>query len=187
MRGGRILWGQIAVVFTIVVVTTWTATQWTAWRLGFQAQLGNPWFELAGWPIYYPPALIWWWYAFDAYAPTVFVEGDIIRNMHKALKADGMERDPMTFQPHDAAPEAPIVGRVVDKYLTDEMGENLTMVVDGIDGRTHHVPGIDPARVEDMPNARLEIVADAGHFLPEDAPEFLAELIVKFTTPSQGA
>src|SRR3546814_4843855 len=24
--------------------------------------------------------------------------GDIIRNMHKALKADGLERDPMTFQ-----------------------------------------------------------------------------------------
>jgi type IV secretion system protein VirD4 len=63
------------VVFTIVVVTTWAATQWTAWRLGFQSQLGNPWFELAGWPIYYPPALFWWWYAFDAYAPSIFVEG----------------------------------------------------------------------------------------------------------------
>jgi type IV secretion system protein VirD4 len=78
MRGGRILWGQIAVVFTIILVTTWTATQWTAWRLGFQAQLGNPWFELAGWPIYYPPALAWWWYAFDAYAPSIFVEGGVI-------------------------------------------------------------------------------------------------------------
>ena len=77
MRGGRILWGQIAVVFTIVLVTTWGATQWTAWRLGFQAQLGNPWFELAGWPIYYPPALAWWWYAFDAYAPSIFVEGGV--------------------------------------------------------------------------------------------------------------
>jgi type IV secretory pathway VirD2 relaxase len=27
--------------------------------------------------------------------------GDIIRNIHKALKADGLERDPMTFQIHD--------------------------------------------------------------------------------------
>ncbi|HGM6509474.1 TPA: conjugal transfer protein TraG [Pseudomonas aeruginosa] len=78
MRGGRILWGQIAVVFTIVLVMTWAATQWAAWRLGFQAQLGNPWFELAGWPIYYPPALFWWWYAFDAYAPSIFVEGGVI-------------------------------------------------------------------------------------------------------------
>lgn len=85
--------------------------------------------------------------------------GDIIRNMHKALKADGQERDPMTFQLHDAAPATPIVGRVVDKYLTDEMGENLTLVVDGVDGRTHHLPGIDPARVED---ARIGNIIEVG-------------------------
>ncbi|MDR6190333.1 type IV secretory pathway VirD2 relaxase [Agrobacterium pusense] len=85
--------------------------------------------------------------------------GDIIRNMHKALKADGLERDSMTFQIHDAAPEVPIVGRVVDKYLTDELGENLTIVVDGIDGRTHHLAGIDPARVED---ARIGSVIEIG-------------------------
>nr|WP_312165175.1 conjugal transfer protein TraG [Brevundimonas diminuta] len=78
MRGGRILWGQIAVVFTIVLVTTWAATQWTAFRLGFQPQLGAPWFELAGLPVYYPPAFFWWWFSFDAYAPAIFVEGGII-------------------------------------------------------------------------------------------------------------
>ena len=78
MRGGRILWGQIAVVFTIVLVMTWAATQWVAFRLGFQSQLGNPWFELAGWPIYYPPAFLWWWFSFDAYAPAIFTEGGII-------------------------------------------------------------------------------------------------------------
>ncbi|BCH24959.1 hypothetical protein MesoLjLb_47440 [Mesorhizobium sp. L-8-3] len=85
--------------------------------------------------------------------------GDIIRNMHKALKADGTERDPMTFQIHDAAPEVPITGRVVDKYLTDELGENLTVAVDGIDGRTHYVAGLDPARVED---ARIGSVVEIG-------------------------
>ena len=85
--------------------------------------------------------------------------GDIIRNMHKALKADGLERDPMTFQIHDRAPEVPIVGRVVDKYLTDELGDNLTVVVDGIDGRTHHVAGIDAARVAD---ARIGSVVEIG-------------------------
>ncbi len=78
MRGGRILWGQIAVVLTIVFVMLWAATQWTAWRLGFQAQLGTPWFELAGWPVYYPPAFFWWWFSFDAYAPAIFTEGGII-------------------------------------------------------------------------------------------------------------
>jgi type IV secretion system protein VirD4 len=51
----------------------WTATQWTAWRLGYQPQLGQPWFEVArGIPIYVPPAFFWWWFFFDAYAPDVF-------------------------------------------------------------------------------------------------------------------
>ncbi|MGE0459621.1 MAG: conjugal transfer protein TraG [Bauldia sp.] len=78
MSATKILWGQITTVFLIVLFTTWAATQWTAWRLGFQPQLGQPWFELAGWPIYYPPAFFWWWYFYDAYAPPIFVEGAYI-------------------------------------------------------------------------------------------------------------
>ncbi|MER8942827.1 conjugal transfer protein TraG [Mesorhizobium sp. M0915] len=78
MSATKILWGQITVVFLIVLVTTWSATQWTAWRLGFQPQLGTPWFELAGVPLYYPAAFFWWWYFYDAYAPPIFVEGAFI-------------------------------------------------------------------------------------------------------------
>ncbi|RUW46524.1 conjugal transfer protein TraG [Mesorhizobium sp. M1A.F.Ca.ET.072.01.1.1] len=78
MSATKILWGQILTVFLIVLSTTWMATQWTAWRLGFQAGLGPPWFELAGLPVYYPPALFWWWYFYDAYAPNLFVEGGLI-------------------------------------------------------------------------------------------------------------
>ncbi len=78
MNATKILWGQIITVCMIVVMTTWAATQWTAWRLGFQTQLGTPWFEAAGWPVYYPPAFFWWWYAYDAYAPSIFVEGAVI-------------------------------------------------------------------------------------------------------------
>ena len=78
MSATKILWGQIIVVCLIVLFTTWGATQWTAWRLGFQPQLGAPWFELAGMPFYYPPAFFWWWYFFDAYAPHIFVQGACI-------------------------------------------------------------------------------------------------------------
>ena len=78
MQATKILWGQIIVVSLIVLSTTWAATQWTALRLGFQPQLGAPWFELFGWPIYYPPSFFWWWYAYDAYAPPIFIEGAII-------------------------------------------------------------------------------------------------------------
>lgn len=85
--------------------------------------------------------------------------GDIIRTMQKALRADGAERDPMSFQIHDGTPTTPIVGRIIDKHLSDELGENLTLLVDGIDGRTHHVSGVDPARVED---ARIGSVIEIG-------------------------
>ena len=78
MTATKILWGQILTVFAIVLTTTWSATQWTAWRLGFQAQLGTPWFDLAGLSVYPPPAFFWWWYFYDAYAPRIFVEGALI-------------------------------------------------------------------------------------------------------------
>ncbi len=74
----RILWGQIFIVTLIVLTFVWGGTQWVAWRLGFQSQLGPPWFELFGWPVYLPPSLAWWWFSFDAYAPHIFVEGGII-------------------------------------------------------------------------------------------------------------
>jgi len=79
MSATRILWGQILIVLAIVLATMWAATQWVAWKLGFQAQLGHPWFELIpGVPIYLPPSFFWWWFAYDAYAPDVFVEGATI-------------------------------------------------------------------------------------------------------------
>jgi type IV secretion system protein VirD4 len=79
MTTTKILWGQITLVCLIVLITTWAATQWVAWKLGYQAQLGPPWFELGpGRPVYVPPAFFWWWYAYDAYAPRVFVEGACI-------------------------------------------------------------------------------------------------------------
>jgi 2-hydroxymuconate-semialdehyde hydrolase len=36
-----------------------------------------------------------------------------------------------------------------------------------------------------MRHARLEVIDDAGHFLPEDEPEKLADLIADFTAPSE--
>ncbi len=78
MSATKILWGQVITVFLIVLVTMWAATEWTAWRLGFQPELGRPWFELMHFPFYLPPAFLWWWFAYDAYAPSIFVEGAYI-------------------------------------------------------------------------------------------------------------
>jgi len=78
MSATKILWGQITIVFLIILATTWGATQYVAWSLGYQAQLGPPWFVLFGMPVYYPPALFWWWYFYEAYAPPIFATGGII-------------------------------------------------------------------------------------------------------------
>ena len=72
MTPTKVLIGQIAIVFAVAIGTMWFATQWAAWRLGFQPQLGEPWFAIAGHPLYRPWSLFGWWYAYDAYAPAVF-------------------------------------------------------------------------------------------------------------------
>ncbi|ADV14621.1 type IV secretory pathway, VirD4 component [Mesorhizobium australicum WSM2073] len=72
MTPTKLLIGQIVVVFAIVMLGVWTATQWCAHMLGHQPPLGAPWFVAAGWPIYKPWKLFEWWYHFDAYAPEVF-------------------------------------------------------------------------------------------------------------------
>jgi type IV secretion system protein VirD4 len=59
----------------VVLAFLWAATEWTAWRLAFQPQLGLPWFMVGRWPIYQPLALFIWWFKFDAYAPKIFLQG----------------------------------------------------------------------------------------------------------------
>ncbi|NNA46906.1 conjugal transfer protein TraG [Pseudomonas lactis] len=78
MQGTNVLFGQIAVVFGIVIAGVWSATQWTAAALGYQLRLGLPWFDFFGTPIYYPWKLFEWWFFFDAYASHVFDIGGAI-------------------------------------------------------------------------------------------------------------
>ena len=78
MSATKILWGQIVLVALIVLFTTWGATQYVAFALGFQEELGDPWFTFAGMPVYYPPTYFLWWFSFDAYAPEVFLKGAVI-------------------------------------------------------------------------------------------------------------
>ena len=78
MTPTKLLIGQIVLVFAIVLLGIWCATQWTAYELGYQSRLGPPWFLIAGWPVYRPWRFFEWWYAFDAYAPALFDRGGLI-------------------------------------------------------------------------------------------------------------
>lgn len=78
MTAAKILWGQVLAVVFIILASVWAATQWTAGALGFQPELGNPWFGVFGYPVYRPYDLFWWWFSYDAYAPHVFNKGGMI-------------------------------------------------------------------------------------------------------------
>lgn len=72
MTPTRLLIGQILIVFAIIVVSVWAASEWAAFMLNFQPRLGEPWFSIANLPIYRPWSLFPWWFHYEAYAPAVF-------------------------------------------------------------------------------------------------------------------
>lgn len=72
MTPTKLLIGQILVVFAIVILGVWAATQWAAAMLDYQPRLGAPWLIVFGHPVYRPWALFRWWYSYEAYAPHVF-------------------------------------------------------------------------------------------------------------------
>src|SRR5579859_5891850 len=78
MSATKILWGQLLLVSVVVLAFLWAATEWTAWRLAFQPQIGPAWFMIEHWPVYQPFAFFIWWFKFDAYAPRIFIEGGCI-------------------------------------------------------------------------------------------------------------
>ena len=71
--------------------------------------------------------------------------GDIIRTMGNALQDHGRQRALDSYEIVNGAPARPIVGRLLDKGLHDELTGTAYVVIDGTDGRTHHVrlPGLE--------------------------------------------
>lgn len=69
----------------------------------------------------------------------VAVRGDIIKTMHRALSRRGGRFDPSALALHDGVPEGAIIGRLVERGLHDELAGNAYAIVDGADGRTHHI------------------------------------------------
>lgn len=147
MAGTKILWGQVVVVTLIAVTAVWAATQYVAWCLGYQTQLGPPWFELSEWPIYCPPNFFWWWYFYDAYAPGVFFRGALIASSGGVLPiavAIGMSvwraRETKRVETYGSArwadaeeirakglldPDGVVLGRFHQKYLRHDGPEHV--------------------------------------------------------------
>jgi type IV secretory pathway VirD2 relaxase len=65
--------------------------------------------------------------------------GDIIKRMHRALTERGIERASSSYVLAAERLDQPVVGRLVARGLDDELKSSAYAVVDGVDGRTHHV------------------------------------------------
>ena len=65
--------------------------------------------------------------------------GDIIKRMHRALTERGIERGSASYVLAAETLDTPIIGRLVDRGLDDELKGTAYAVIDGVDGRTHHI------------------------------------------------
>jgi type IV secretory pathway VirD2 relaxase len=73
--------------------------------------------------------------------------GDIIKRIHRGLSERGIERGAASYVLAGESLDDPVVGRLVARGLDDELKGTAYAVVDGADGRTHHIklPDLDAA------------------------------------------
>ncbi|SMH29681.1 relaxase/mobilization nuclease domain-containing protein [Mesorhizobium australicum] len=65
--------------------------------------------------------------------------GDIIKRMHRALSERGIDRGAASFVLAGESIDQPVIGRLVERGLDDELNGTAYAVIEGVDGRTHHV------------------------------------------------
>jgi Protein of unknown function (DUF3363) len=83
--------------------------------------------------------------------------------MHRALESEGLaeNRHPSRYVLHREDATERIIGRVLDKGLGgDEMGERVRLVIDGVDGRVHHLE-MDAARAEEVGRGMIVVAGSA--------------------------
>ncbi|RWB28915.1 MAG: DUF3363 domain-containing protein [Mesorhizobium sp.] len=84
--------------------------------------------------------------------------GDIIKRMHRALTERGIERGSASYVLAAESLDIPVIGRMVERGLDDELKGTAYAVVDGVDGRTHHIrlPHLDAAG-DSLPGSIVEL------------------------------
>ena len=65
--------------------------------------------------------------------------GDIIKRIHRGLAEQRIERSVVDFEVDNEGTAQPVIGRLVARGLDDELKGTAYAVIDGLDGRAHHV------------------------------------------------
>ena len=85
------------------------------------------------------------------------IRGDIIKTMHRALADAGREPDATGFALHGDGSADQVLGRLVARGLHDELKGSAYAIVEGVDGRTHHLQFSDLEMTGDaLPGAIVE-------------------------------
>ena len=77
--------------------------------------------------------------------------GDIIARLHDALGAEAATRGTVGLVPDGPTEGESILGRLAARGLDDELTGSAFVVIDGVDGRTHHVALADLDAASDAP------------------------------------
>ncbi len=67
------------------------------------------------------------------------IRGDIIKTMHRAMTGAGQGPDVTGFALHGDDAAEPVLGRLVARGLHDELKGTAYVIIEGVDGRTHHL------------------------------------------------
>lgn len=82
------------------------------------------------------------WFLDENAEPTLRALGernDIIKRIHRGLTEQGWQRGTSGFDLAGEDAATPIIGRLVARGLDDELRGSAFAVIDGVDGRVHHV------------------------------------------------
>ncbi len=84
--------------------------------------------------------------------------GDVIKRIHRGLSERGIDRGGGDFVLDAELRGDPIIGRLISRGLDDELKGSAFAVIDGIDGRAHHVRFKDLDATSDAsPGAVVEV------------------------------
>lgn len=114
--------------------------------------------------------------------------GDIIKRIHRGLTDGALTRASDAFVLNAGDQTGPVVGRLLARGLDDELKGTAYVVVDGTDGRTHHVgvPSLEQSG-DCPPGSIVTVTTDVKGDLPRAIVRVESDLDLKAQITADGA